>query len=302
MQDEHKQLGEFGAIPGAPSGPPQTGSQASSAASLEIHPAAEIFPPMSDTEYAALLADMRINGQSHPIITWKGKVIDGRNRLRACRELGIEPKTQEWDEKGSLTAFILSANLVRRHLDESQRAMVAAKLMPTLAEQAKRRMLEGKELDPSDPGRKGRASDDAGAVLNVSGKSVERACKVFATGVPELIDAVSCGTIKVKVAAELARYSREEQTKILAKGPAAIREAASFWKKQEQNRAKASMPCQQSEYFHLGLNTVRKEDHLYRMEVDHEYREQIASILDDDYDENLMKAIKRGLLIVLKKE
>jgi hypothetical protein len=303
MQDEHKQLGEFGAIPGAPSGPPKEGqASAGKAATLEIHPAAEIFPPMSDSEYAALLADMRVNGQTHPIITWKGMVIDGRNRLRACRELGIEPKVQEWDGKGSLFAFILSANLVRRHLDESQRAMVAAKLKPVFEDQAKKRMLAGKELDPSFIRSKGPSAAEAGTVMNVSRSGVERACRVLKDGVPDLVDGVSKGTIKVAIAAELARYSKEEQMKILAKGPAAIREAASFWKKQEQKRAQASVPYQQHEYFLLGSNHVHKESDHYNMEVDEEFRDQIASILDDEHDENLMKAIKRGLLIVLKKE
>ena len=67
-------------------------------------------------------------GLREPIWIYLGKVIDGRNRLRACTELGIPPATREWDGRGSLVTFVISLNLHRRHLKEPQRAMVAAQL------------------------------------------------------------------------------------------------------------------------------------------------------------------------------
>ena len=56
-------------------------------------------------------------------------MIDGRHRARVCSDLGVEPTVREYEgEESSLVAFVVSLNLHRRHLDESQRAMVAAKL------------------------------------------------------------------------------------------------------------------------------------------------------------------------------
>ena len=43
-------------------------------------------------------------------------------------KLGLEPQTALWDGVGTPETFVVSMNLHRRHLNESQRAMIAAKL------------------------------------------------------------------------------------------------------------------------------------------------------------------------------
>src|SRR4051812_1988319 len=101
-QRKHEQLGDFGGIPGAPSGPPADKGAAENSPQprYEIHEVALLFPVMSDAEYAALRESIRAIGLTDPIWTWQGKIIDGRHRLRVCIELGIEPKFREWDGKG----------------------------------------------------------------------------------------------------------------------------------------------------------------------------------------------------------
>jgi hypothetical protein len=89
---------------------------------MDIHEVCTIFPMMNPEEFEALKANIAAHGQREPIWTYQGKVIDGRNRLKACQELGVTPMTREWDGQGSLTAFIVSLNLHRRHLTSSQRA------------------------------------------------------------------------------------------------------------------------------------------------------------------------------------
>ena len=46
----------------------------------------------------------------------------------ACSEIGIEPITKPWDQRGDALSYVISKNLHRRHLNESQRAMVAPKI------------------------------------------------------------------------------------------------------------------------------------------------------------------------------
>jgi hypothetical protein len=97
---------------------------------LELHEVCQLFPPMRPEEFAGLKADIAAHGQCKPIWTLYGKVIDGKERLRACRELGIKPKTQEWDgDDGDLLAFVCGVNIHRTHLTRDQRAMCAVKFM-----------------------------------------------------------------------------------------------------------------------------------------------------------------------------
>lgn len=105
----------------------------------EYHEVANIFPMMSADEFSALVEDIRANGQRQPIYLHDGKIIDGRNRYRACQQLGIEPDTRVWDGVGSLVSFVVSLNLQRRHLTSSQKATVAMDVLPMLEAEAKER-------------------------------------------------------------------------------------------------------------------------------------------------------------------
>lgn len=90
-----------------------------------LHPLCELFPRMTDAELATLKADIAANGLNQPLITHGGQILDGGNRYRACVELGIEPATVEYSGTDPV-AFVLSANLHRRHLTPGQQAAIVA--------------------------------------------------------------------------------------------------------------------------------------------------------------------------------
>ena len=101
---------------------------------MNVHPSAELFPLIEGREFEELVEDIRANGLRTPILLdAEGRVLDGRNRLRACRAAGVEPRFETWDGQGSPADVVFSLNLRRRHLNESQRAMLSAKLKETLA-------------------------------------------------------------------------------------------------------------------------------------------------------------------------
>lgn len=197
---------------------------------MEFHKVASIFPMMSVEEFDALKADIATNGLHESIWLHEGQIIDGRNRYQACVETGVEPSFREWNGNGSLVAFVVSLNLRRRHLDESQRGMVAAKL-------ANMEQGERTDLQPSANLQKVSRAE-AAELLNVSERTVNAASKVKDEGAPELIAAVEAGLASVSAAAEVATLSQEGQAEIVAKGELEILKAAKEIraKKTEQRR------------------------------------------------------------------
>ena len=103
-----------------------------------VHPVADLFPMMTDEELHELAEDIRENGLLHPLVLDpEGTLLDGRNRLAACRMAGVTPTTVVYG--GDATSYIISANVQRRHLSKGQCAMatVAAQLFTPGKFQAK---------------------------------------------------------------------------------------------------------------------------------------------------------------------
>lgn len=171
---------------------------------LKHHPIADLFPMMSEEAFEALKADIKAHGQHEPIITFQETVLDGRNRLRACRELGIEPHLQEWDGHGGTPLdFTISKNLQRRHLTESQRAMIGARITNLKRgqdpEDMKKKTNTGIPVFSETPFEPVTIAQAAGR-LNVSPDSIGRARAVLGHCAPDVIKAVDDGRLKVHAA------------------------------------------------------------------------------------------------------
>lgn len=92
------------------------------------HEYADLFPMMTPLELEALAADVKEHGLRHPITRYQGKILDGRNRLKACEIAGLEPTFADYegDDEGALS-LVESFNTQRRDLTGAQRAVVAAR-------------------------------------------------------------------------------------------------------------------------------------------------------------------------------
>lgn len=101
--------------------------------SASYHEVAKEFPPLLSRDYDTLKEDIRKNGQQTPILTYQDKIIDGRARDRACRELGLKPRSMEWDGSSSLQELLWSLNRHRRPLTRAQCELLANLLQPSLA-------------------------------------------------------------------------------------------------------------------------------------------------------------------------
>lgn len=187
------------------------------ARSFEIHPAANIFPVMSDEEYRRLRDDIAENGQRECVVFWKNKLLDGRNRMRACEELGIEAIESELEDDVDPIAYVISANLHRRQLKTSQRAMCAAK-MAGLPRGTNQHTKEDLSNDRS-------SAAEAATLFNVGTASVSRALEVLHDGCAELVRLCELGELSVSAACKFMEITTKPVEKKIAKhGAKAIRD------------------------------------------------------------------------------
>jgi len=183
---------------------------------VDFHPVAKIFDLMKDSEIGELAEDIKANGLHEPIWTYGGQILDGRNRWLACGRAGVEPVFREYtgDESG-LIQFSLSLNLHRRHLSESQRALIGARVA---------NMRQGSRTDLASIEAMSQAQ--AAELLNVSRSSVQRAGKLLECGALELVAAVQSGAVSVSSASAVSSLGADEQTQIAMAGRRAILAAA----------------------------------------------------------------------------
>lgn len=179
------------------------------ATEIRHHEVSELFPLMDDADLSLLAADIAANGLREPILLHPdGSILDGRNRYAACQLAGVEPTFRTWNAEGSAVAFVVSLNLRRRHLDTSQRAMVAARIA-NLPYGANRFTIESEISDST-------TQPAAAQMLNVSADSVGFGRRVLEEGAPELVQAVDRGEVAVSSAAVLTTLSPEDQAAVVA--------------------------------------------------------------------------------------
>ena len=104
---------------------------------MNAHPAADLFPVLADNELAELVADINLHGLLHPItVDTSGQVLDGRNRLAACKVAKVKPIFTTYDGDDPI-GYVISENLRRRNLTPGQRAQLGSQLKAMYAEEAK---------------------------------------------------------------------------------------------------------------------------------------------------------------------
>lgn len=158
---------------------------------------------MIGPEYEALRDDIKARGLDMPIVLdLKDRILDGRNRARACEETGVEPHYRVYNGDDPI-GFVLGANLHRRHLNESQRALVATKLS---------QLGRGQRIQKDETGKSAALTqEEAAEKLNVSERQVRKARAVLEQAEPETIAAIERGELSLNAAEEKHRPAVEER-------------------------------------------------------------------------------------------
>jgi N6-adenosine-specific RNA methylase IME4/ParB-like chromosome segregation protein Spo0J len=181
------------------------------------HPQAAEVPIMSERDYRALRDDVAARGLVVPLeVTAGGTLLDGRARLRAARELGHETVEVIVVRPTDELEHILRAALHRRHLDASQRAALALKLvnfeqLRAEAEERRRANLRRGPEVATLPARdeaaaQGRTRDLIATTASTSPRTAQDVITVHAHD-PELFEQILRGDRKANAAANQVRQA-----------------------------------------------------------------------------------------------
>lgn len=159
----------------------------------EFHSYCTLFPQADEKTLTDISADIKENGLNEPIILYEGKILDGRNRYLACGMAGVEPTFKNYTGDEPLQ-YVVSKNLHRRHLNESQRAMLGQKLW--------KMAHEGES-----PAKV--TQEDISKQFNVSPASVRSAARLAEVAIDEIKDKVEAGTLSINKAADLVKKAQK---------------------------------------------------------------------------------------------
>ena len=154
----------------------------------QIDPCADAFPTMQAEDFESLKASISRNGLLDPLLTWNGRVMDGRHRLKACKALGITPRVVEL--VGSYEAAKSAAyanNINRRHLSTGQRALLAAQLASRKRGQTK----SSKQAAPA------LTQHEAACLFAVGRDAVQKACRLLTLADTSILNQVRDGTMSL---------------------------------------------------------------------------------------------------------
>jgi ParB family chromosome partitioning protein len=180
---------------------------------VRFHEYANLFPMLQGEALDGLREDIRQHGVREPVVFLDGAILDGRNRYMCARDIGAEYPRVEYEGNDPL-GYVISHNLHRRHLTESQRAMVAQKLA-NLSHGGDRKSDQGANL-PLEPEAPAVTVAQAAEMLSVSERSVKSARKVAEEAPYEVSSAVETGHMPVSLAAKVASLPDEAKAEVAA--------------------------------------------------------------------------------------
>lgn len=212
---------------------------------MKLHPACKLFPKLSNDDLRELADDIKANDLQNPIVLLDGKILDGRNRYAACKIAKVEPRFVEWEGTGSPVEWVISQNLMRRHLSASQRAVIALDILPMLEKEAKerQRLSAGRGRKVAKNGAtfssNGKSSEIAARITKANARYVESA-KAIGKAAPELLKPIREGDLSLSDAKWVSDLPARDRKSLMAEanGDGLDDEAIRRWK----SKRKAKKP------------------------------------------------------------
>jgi ParB-like chromosome segregation protein Spo0J len=170
---------------------------------MKHHPFTEIWPLLSGKAFERLKADIKANGLKMPVLVYRDQVLDGRNRQRACEEIGAAVRYVDADVKNDNEALnlVVSLNQYRRHLTVAELAFAAERLA-ALKHGSNQFWSKNKDSSVELSRSETRTLRDAAEAVNSSYGSAKRARTIRLHGTVEDINDVIAGRTSLMAKSE----------------------------------------------------------------------------------------------------
>lgn len=169
----------------------------------------EVYGNLPMHEFVALKDDIARRGVRTPIeITSSKLIVDGHQRVRACKELAIDEIDAvicKDEGRESIDESFVLANFMRRQLDPVSKA----KALQKVVEMERRRGGSADDIDPGD--LRDRIAKRLGG--NISGRTVDRLLQLIRLPAP-IHQAVSAGALTMTKALRLEKLPQKVLTEI----------------------------------------------------------------------------------------
>ena len=195
------------------------------------------FPPLIPARYARLLASIRARRLRRPIVVWRGQVIDGLHRLKACLEAGVEPRYEVLDDAEDPFEYLGDENVPFRNMDQNEKAQTAY-LMSQYSAPGRPRTPEENSAN-----LRNITQGEAAKLIGVSTRLVSDVSRVLSEtspAVPALREAVKGWRVRCSDAARIADRPPEVQNRavdLVVRGEAKTIQGAVRRVEQETARA-----------------------------------------------------------------
>jgi len=111
-----------------------------------FHELSSYLPLLEGEEFDDLVEDIKQHGQIEPVTIYEGKILDGRNRYRACKILKRDLIAKEWKPSKATGStplqYVISENIMRRHLIPAQKVEIGMLLYDEIEKQVKKEALK----------------------------------------------------------------------------------------------------------------------------------------------------------------
>lgn len=193
---------------------------------MPVHEVCDFYPLMDRDASAKLALDIRNNGLVHPVVLHEGELVDGRNRLLACRTAGVEPRFAKWKDiytgPMSIGRWIRAVNGERRHMTIDQLAATEVAVRGWEERQAaKERQIQQGERG-KEGGRGNKKTLPANSTEGFSGRAPSKGHTGETRA--QIASGVGCTLYKAQQALTVAEANRD-LLKEVAHGKTSLREA-----------------------------------------------------------------------------